>query len=174
MEHFIDIFTCPGSTGRSEISHSNRAATFKACRNNCSASVFFNLLLTQDLFHHPFFMSSNSSFCGHSRNPLVSYFIYRFSCKQKYIRHSPKTWSEPKCRTKNCSREPESIARIFLAPEARFTSRTVMHSSVQSFQMELKMSWTTHGLNFLFERNSTNENNVNLMSAFFKHISTNK
>lgn len=31
-------------------------------------------------------------------------------------------------------------------------------------EVQLKMSWTTHGLNFLFERNWTNEDNGNLMS----------
>lgn len=91
MEYFIDIFTCSGSTGRSEVSHSNRATSFKACRSNHSASVFFlTCCLHRICFMIPFFIClfPNSSFSGHSRNPPVSLFNYGFSCMhgQKYIR----------------------------------------------------------------------------------------
>lgn len=92
MQHFIDIFACFGSTGRSKVSPATQKQRLKPVGViiQCQRFFFFPYLLpTQDLFHYSFiFIFFPNSTLLATVNPTVSWFYYGFSCvhQQKHIR----------------------------------------------------------------------------------------
>lgn len=80
--HFIDIFTCTSSTGRSEVSHNIRATTFKAGAVGVMAQYPFFLPSAYTglvSLSHCFLLFPNSTPSGHRRNLPVYSFNYGFS-----------------------------------------------------------------------------------------------
>lgn len=89
MQHFIDIFACFGSTGRSKVSPATQKQRLKPVGVIIQSQGFSYLLPTQDVFHYSFILIFFQILhLAATVNPALSWFNYGFSCVhwQKHFR----------------------------------------------------------------------------------------